>query len=95
MAVGTNKADRLRAQKVAIKLPDLPERLTQALTARASETRAVAAEWMGRIGDRQYVAALHKAAKAEKYDAALDEISRPSRSWARRSSLISIAKNSG
>ena len=74
MAIGTSKADRLRAQKIVVKLPDLPERLTQALTARASETRAVAAEWMGRLGDHQYIAPLHKAAKAEKVDAALDEI---------------------
>ena len=74
MAIGTSKVDRLRAQKIVVKLPDLPERLTQALTARASETRAVAAEWMGWLGDHQYIAPLHKAAKAEKVDAALDEI---------------------
>ena len=74
MAIGTSKADRLRAQKIVVKLPDLSDRLPQALTARASETRAVTAEWIGRLGDRQYVAALHKAAKAEKIDAALDEM---------------------
>ena len=74
MAIGTSKADRLRAQKIVVKLPDLSERLVQALAARASETRAVAAEWIGRLGDHQYVAPLHEAAKAEKVDAALDEM---------------------
>ena len=74
LAIGTSKADRLRAQKAVIRLPDLPERLTQALAARSFQTRAVAAEWMGRLGDRRYVAPLHAAAKAEKQDAALDEI---------------------
>jgi hypothetical protein len=74
MAIGTSKADRLRAQKIVVKLPDLSDRLLQALSARASETRAVTAEWIGRLGDRQYVTALHKAAKAEKIDAALDEM---------------------
>lgn len=74
MAIGTNKADRLRAQKIVVTLPDLPQRLTQALSARGSETRAVAAEWIGRLGDRQYAAPLHQAAKREKQDAALDEM---------------------
>jgi len=74
MATGTSKTDRLRAQKIVVKLPDLSERLLEALSARGSETRAVTAEWIGRLGDRQYVAALHKAAKAEKHDAALDEM---------------------
>ena len=59
---------------MVIKLPDLAERLTQALAARSFQTRAVAAEWMGRLGDRCYVAPLHAAAKAEKHDVALDEI---------------------
>jgi hypothetical protein len=74
MAIGSSKADRLRAQKVVIKLPDLPDRLLQAVASRASETRAITAEWIGRLGDRQYAPALHKAAKAEKIDAALDEM---------------------
>ena len=74
MAIGAGKADRLRAQKVVVKLPDLPERLTEALSSRGFETRAIAAEWMGRLGDRRYVAPLHKAAKTEKHDAALDEM---------------------
>ena len=75
LAIGTGKADRLRAQKVVdAKLPDLPERLTQALAARSFQTRTVVAEWMGRLGDRRYVAPLHAAAKTEKHDVALDEI---------------------
>jgi HEAT repeat protein len=74
MAIGSGKADRLRAQKVVVNLPDLADRILQALSARSSETRAVVAEWIGRLGDRQYAAALHKAARAEKIDAALDEM---------------------
>ncbi|MGA2256444.1 MAG: DUF4132 domain-containing protein, partial [Thermoguttaceae bacterium] len=74
MAIGTSRADRSRAQKVLVTLSDLPQRLAQALSAHSSETRAVAAEWIARLGDRQYAAPLHKAAKAEKNDAALDEM---------------------
>ena len=74
MALGPSKADRLRAQQAVAKLPDLQERLAQALTARNSQTRAVAAEWMGRLGDRRTAGPLHAAAKREKQDAALDEM---------------------
>lgn len=74
MAIGTNKADRLRAQKAVIRLPDLAERIVQALSARNFQTRAVIAEWIGRLGDRQYAAPLHRAARTEKHDAALDEM---------------------
>ena len=62
------------AQQAVAKLPDLQERPAQALTARNSQTRAVAAEWMGRLGDRRAAGPLHAAAKREKQDAALDEM---------------------
>ena len=74
LAIGPAKADRMQAQRVAIKLPDLQDRLYGALSARSFQTRAVAAEWLGRIGDHRAIAALHAAAKREKHDVALDEM---------------------
>ncbi len=74
LAIGSNKADRLRAQPIAAKLPDLHERLLQALASRNAQMRAVTAEWMGRLGDRRFVAPLHVAAKREKQDATLEEM---------------------
>ncbi len=74
LSISTNKADRLRAQKVAAKLPDLVERLTKALGSGNFQTRMIAAEWLGRVGDKSAVPALDAAAKKEKQDAALDEI---------------------
>ena len=74
LALGTVKVDRLRAQKAVEKLPDLQERLATALASGNYQTRSVAAEWLGRLGDKQAVAVLDAAARKEKQDAALDEI---------------------
>jgi len=74
LATGTVKADRLRAQKVVEGLPDLHDRLAKALTSGSFQTRSIAAEWMGRIGDKRAVVPLDAAARAEKQDVALDEI---------------------
>jgi hypothetical protein len=74
MAIGTHKADRARAQAIVVKLPDLDERLVQALSSGNYSTRSAAAEWLGRIGDRRAIGPLRAAAKKEKQDAALDEL---------------------
>jgi hypothetical protein len=74
LAIGTSKAARIRAQKAVERLPDLFERLTKALASGAYQTRSVAAEWLGRLGDARAVAVLDAAARKEKHDAALDEI---------------------
>jgi len=73
MAVGTNKTERAKAQTVVVKLPDVQERLHQALTSGNFATRSAAAEWLGRLGDRRAIEPLRAAAKKEKQDAALDE----------------------
>ncbi len=74
LALGTSKEQRAPAQKVAMKLPDVQERLALALTSGNYQTRLIAAEWLGRLGDRRAVEPLDRAARKEKQDAALDEI---------------------
>ncbi len=72
LAIGPTKADRQKAQPICEKLPDVHERLTQALSSGSSATRMIAAEWLGRRGDERAIAPLTAAAKKEKQDAALD-----------------------
>jgi hypothetical protein len=74
LALGTVKVDRLLAQKGVERLPDLQDRLATALGSGNYQTRCIAAEWLGRLGDKRAVAALDAAARKEKQDAALDEI---------------------
>jgi hypothetical protein len=74
LAIGPSKHDRRLAQQVIVKLPDLQERLAEALSARGHQTRAAAAEWLGRLDDPWAVCPLTAAAKREKQDAALDEM---------------------
>jgi hypothetical protein len=74
LSIGSDKSDRLAAQQVSAKLPDVQARLAKALTSGSYQTRAIAAEWLGRLGDRQAVGPLDAAARKEKQDAALDEI---------------------
>jgi hypothetical protein len=72
LAVGTSKQDRQRAQPICDKLPDVQERLAVALTSGNFQTRQVAAEWLGRLGNVVAVPSLVAAARKEKQDAALD-----------------------
>ncbi len=72
LAIGPIKADRQKTQPICAKLPDVQERLAQALTSGNFQTRQVAAEWLGRMGDARAVEPLTAAAKKEKQDAALD-----------------------
>jgi HEAT repeat protein len=74
LAIGTNKDDRARAQAVCDKLPDVLERLCTALTSGNFQTRMVAAEWLGRLGNKGAIEPLSAAARKEKQDAALDEM---------------------
>ena len=74
MAIGTSKAHRLRAQKAVIRLPDLPERSTQALAAAVSKPVRVAAEWTGRWAIAATSRRSMPPPQAEKQDVALDEI---------------------
>jgi HEAT repeat protein len=74
LAIGTTKSDRQRAQPICQKLPDVHERLVSSLASGNFQTRLVAAEWLGRLGDKRAVEPLKAAAKKEKQDAALDEM---------------------
>jgi HEAT repeat protein len=72
LATGTVKADRLRAQKAIDSLPDLQERVAQSLASGSFQTRSIAADWLGRLGDKQAVPVLAAAARKEKQDATFD-----------------------
>ncbi|MCI0357203.1 MAG: DUF4132 domain-containing protein, partial [Planctomycetaceae bacterium] len=72
LAIGAGKIDRQKTQPICAKLPDLQERLALALASGNAQTRQVAAEWLGRLGDQRAVAPLTAAAKQEKQDAAID-----------------------
>jgi len=74
LAVGTNKSHRMAAQQVLVGTDDVQQRLAEALQSRTYQTRDAAADWLGRLGDKQAAAALHRAAKKEKRDATLDTI---------------------
>jgi hypothetical protein len=72
LATGSVKADRLRAQKAIESLPELQDRLTQSLASGSYQTRSIAADWLGRLGDKRAVPALAAAARKEKQDATFD-----------------------
>lgn len=72
MAIGSNKTGRAAAQKIVERLPDLRQRLADALASGDYQTRLVAAEWLGRSREKHAVELLHKALKKEKQDAAKD-----------------------
>jgi hypothetical protein len=71
-AIGGAKTEREPAQRALERSPDLHDRLAEALASRRFQTRAIAAEWLGRLGDRSAAVALHAAAAKEKQDTALD-----------------------
>lgn len=72
LALASSKSDRKQAQPIAVKLPDLQERLAQALISGNFQTRFAAAEWMGRIGDKAAIKPLVAAAKKEKQEVTID-----------------------
>ena len=74
LALGAAKTDRPEAQQALELQPVRDERIIAALTHRSAETRAVAADWAGRLQLRGAIAPLHAAAKKEKNDLALDAI---------------------
>ncbi|HET6884370.1 MAG TPA: DUF4132 domain-containing protein, partial [Pirellulales bacterium] len=72
IAIGAGKTDRARAQEIMERVPDVRQRLADALTSGDYQTRVVAAEWLGRSHDKQAAVLLHNALKKEKQDAAKD-----------------------
>lgn len=72
IAIGAGKTDRAAAQKIMERVPDVMQRLADALASGEYQTRVVAAEWLGRSCGQQAAKLLHKALVKEKQDAAKD-----------------------
>ena len=70
LALGSAKTDRLPAQEVLCNLPGKEDRIIAALSEGKAETRAVAAQWLARLGYEPAVPALEKAVAKEKNDLA-------------------------
>lgn len=68
LALKGTKADRTDAQPCLANVPDRLARITAALAAGQGETRAVAADWLGRLDDLAALPALRAALKKETRD---------------------------
>ena len=68
LALGATKRDRRAAQDLLSTHPDAVRRASAALADGKGAVRSVAAEWLGRIGDRAAVPALTSAAARERGD---------------------------
>lgn len=70
LALGSGKTDRLPAQQALHRLPGKEERIVQALSDGKAETRAIAAQWLGRLRHEKALPALERAVLKEKHDVA-------------------------
>ncbi len=70
LALGDRKTDRPVARRALDKVPGKEARIAAALSSGQGETRAQAADWLGRLGDPGAVPALRTALKKETRDAA-------------------------
>lgn len=70
LALGSAKSERLVAQEALANLPNKETRIINALGDGKGETRAVAAQWLGRLRHAPAIAALEKAVAKEKQDVA-------------------------
>ena len=99
VALGTGKSERLMAQEALANLPDKEARIISALSDGKSETRMIAAQWLGRLRHMPAVPALAKAVAAEKHDTAkgamldaLQILGEPVDKYLKRDSLLAEAK---
>jgi hypothetical protein len=74
LALNGTKKERPLAQAVLEREPDRVERLVAALAGPKSETRAVAAEWLGWVGDASAIPALRTALAKEKQEATVGSL---------------------
>lgn len=93
-ALGTGKTDRLAAQDALANHPGKEARILGALTDGKSETRAIAAQWLARLGHEPAIPDLEKAFAREKHDvaksailSALQTLGRPVENYVDRESL--------
>lgn len=100
-ALGTTKTDRLGAQEALANHVGKEARIISALADGKSETRIVAAEWLGRLCHLPAIPALERALAKEKHDVAksamltaLQGLGRPVGNYVDRKSLLAEAVNS-
>jgi uncharacterized protein DUF4132/HEAT repeat protein len=74
LALGPGKTDRPLAQECLEKVPKRDEKILAALASRQQDARFAAAEWLGRLKNRETIPALRTALTHEKSDVVKDEI---------------------
>ena len=94
IALGAAKTDRAAAQATLDRHPGKEQRIIAALSDGKAETRAVAAQWLGKLRDASAIAALETAVAKEKQDLAkgalldaLEALGRPVEKYLQRDSL--------
>jgi hypothetical protein len=98
IALGGGKTDRLSAQRCLEREPETTSRVIASLGEGKQEARALAAEWLARLGDMSALPALETALRKEKHDAAkgalmnaLEALGAPVDQFLDRSGLIAEA----
>jgi hypothetical protein len=76
IALGSSKTERPLAQSCLEEEPRKLERIVLSLGDRSAEARAVAADWLGRLGDARAVEHLRKAFEKEKSESVRDALLR-------------------
>ncbi len=101
VALGTSKKDRVAAQDALASMPGKEARIVNALADGKSETRTVAAEWLGRLRYQDAIPALEKALAKEKHDlpksailSALQLLGQPIEKYLDRAALTAEAAKS-
>lgn len=98
VALGSAKTDRAYAQEVLSRHPDKEKRIIAALSDGKADTRAVAAQWLGKLRHVPAIEALEKAVAKEKHDIAkgalldaLELLGQPVERYLKRESLATEA----
>jgi hypothetical protein len=101
VALGTAKSERLAAQEALANLPNKEVRIVNALSDGKGDTRAVAAQWLGRLRHAPAIDALETAVAKEKQDVAkgamidaLQVLGQPVEKYLDRKALAAEAKKS-
>ncbi len=99
VALGSSKTERPLAQQCLDKLPGKEEKIVNALASGQQETRAVAAEWLGRLKTPEAIPHLQAALKKEKSEVAkgammgaLEAMGVPIEQFLDRASLVKEAQ---
>jgi hypothetical protein len=101
LALGTAKTERPAAQEALANLPGKELRIINALADGKADVRAIAAQWLGRLGHTPAQAALEQAVNKEKHDVpkgamldALQALGQPVEKYLNRQALAAEAEKS-